>query len=120
MQKHLFCLRQRVCRCVVIWGATPFPALTCAYPCVAYSGAPAGLKAVGLPVSTRDAVTLLHKSLSNAAGHNVHFRCGCGEGCMSNLCLRSAWWWACAAASEPVQGSRAHRALQVQLWGGRE
>lgn len=93
MQKRLFCLRG-----VWVCDNPAHYSLACfdiRHPRVACSGAPAGLKAVGLPVSTRDAVTLLHKSLSNAAGHNVHFRCGCGEGCRSKPCLR---WWACAAA----------------------
>lgn len=90
--KQLFCMKLGVCRCVVIQGITRLPVLTYGHPCVACSGAPAGLKAVGLPVSTRDAVTLLHKSLSNAAGHNVHFRCGCGGGESSAGCTDGGRW----------------------------
>ena len=35
---------------------------------------PPGLKALGLPLDERDVAALVHKSLSNMAGHNVHFR----------------------------------------------
>ena len=35
---------------------------------------PPGLKALGLPLNERDMTALVHKSLSNMAGHNVHFR----------------------------------------------
>nr|8APO_Bc Chain Bc, uS3m [Polytomella magna] len=34
----------------------------------------AGLKQVGLPLNQRDVVSVLHQSLSNAVGQNVHFR----------------------------------------------
>eukprot|EP00201_Polytomella_parva_P015179 CAMPEP_0175068230 /NCGR_PEP_ID=MMETSP0052_2-20121109/17561_1 /TAXON_ID=51329 ORGANISM="Polytomella parva, Strain SAG 63-3" /NCGR_SAMPLE_ID=MMETSP0052_2 /ASSEMBLY_ACC=CAM_ASM_000194 /LENGTH=332 /DNA_ID=CAMNT_0016335245 /DNA_START=23 /DNA_END=1021 /DNA_ORIENTATION=- len=33
-----------------------------------------GLKQVGVPLNQRDVVSILHQSLSNAVGHNVHFR----------------------------------------------
>ena len=33
-----------------------------------------GLKSLGLPLDERDVAVMVHKSLSNIAGHNVHFR----------------------------------------------
>ena len=40
----------------------------------AEAGPPPGLKSLGLPLNERDVTALVHKSLSNMAGHNVHFR----------------------------------------------
>eukprot|EP00983_Pelagomonas_calceolata_P110108 1159633-Pelagomonas_calceolata.AAC.4 len=47
----------------------------------------AGLKQLGLPLSQRDIVKMVHKSLSGAAEQNVHFRSVYRDvsGCRSRL-----------------------------------